>query len=80
MDAFGFLTLKEVLPMIGMSDTWLYEMIKAGKGPPYFRRGRKYLFRRDELEQWAMQRNIDGTGARPRENSQEQPADRKLGG
>lgn len=68
MDALGFLTVKEVAPLIGMSESWIYVMLRAGHGPPHFRRGKKYVFRRDEIEHWSMERIIDGVGSLAREN------------
>lgn len=78
MDGLGFLTIKEVAPLIGMSYDWIYKMICAGH-IPHYRRGNKILLRRDEIEQWAFQRVTPGLG-RTSEDPEKQAADRPLGG
>jgi len=46
------MTTKQVAPICGVSRLWLFRHRNDGVGPPYHRRGRKVLYRRDEIEAW----------------------------
>jgi len=47
-----WMTTKQVAPICGVSRLWLFRHRNDGVGPPYHRRGRKVLYRRDEIEAW----------------------------
>lgn len=43
---------KQAAAEIGMSIQWLYKRLREGKGPPYRKRGRLILIRREDLLEW----------------------------
>lgn len=48
-----FLSPKEVCDLIGQNYQWLYKARKTpGKGPPAYRIGGKYIYRKEDVDGW----------------------------
>jgi excisionase family DNA binding protein len=46
------LTLEQLEAETGIQAWRIRELIKQGKGPPHFRLGRRYRFKRSGVKQW----------------------------
>ena len=55
VDRGNNLTLKQAAVRVGMSIEWFYLIMKQGDGPKHKRRGRLYIFDKDEFDEWASQ-------------------------
>ena len=47
-----FLTTKQVAGIIGVSTHYVQDLIKSQKGPPVYRIGPRYRFRKQEVLEW----------------------------
>ncbi|RKY39752.1 MAG: helix-turn-helix domain-containing protein [Candidatus Makaraimicrobium thalassicum] len=51
-----YLTRKQVAELFGVSPKWLANLSSQGRGPKYFKLGRKVLYRAEDVEAW-IQKN-----------------------
>ena len=51
-----YLTRKEAAELFGLSPKWLANLGSQGRGPKYFKLGRKVLYRARDIEEW-IQKN-----------------------
>ena len=54
----GWLTTKQVVPICGMSRLWLFRHRRDGVGPPSHKRGRRVLYKRDEVLSWVEAQRV----------------------
>lgn len=55
------LDVRATAGLLGQSQFTLYSALRQDRPhPPYFRVGKKYLFRREEVIQWLQDRHVDG--------------------
>lgn len=51
-DADTFLTVQQAAKLLGVSSSWLNKLRLTGGGPPFFKLGRRVLYRRDDIDAW----------------------------
>ena len=45
---------------LNLSDAWLRLLRARGGGPPYYRLGRRIVYRRSDLDAWARRFRVEG--------------------
>jgi len=56
MEKRYYLTRKQVAELFGVSAKWLANLSSQGRGPRYFKLGRKVLYRAEDVQAW-IQKN-----------------------
>ncbi|MBI4191552.1 MAG: helix-turn-helix domain-containing protein [Betaproteobacteria bacterium] len=49
----GYVQTSGAAAFLSLSDAWLRLLRSRGEGPPYYRLGRRVVYRRDDLIEWA---------------------------
>lgn len=56
------MSMKEIVKFIGVSDKWLYKLIKDGLFPKPAKMGRSSRWLKSEIEKWILQRIAESRG------------------
>ena len=76
-DTARYMNTRQAAAWLGLSPRTLDAYRLTGEGPPFYRFGRRILYRRRDLGRWAAARRMNSTSASPEDGARAAPGSRR---